>query len=44
MHVTLTCNVPSQSEVVRRVKAFVEQEYGIGHSTVEVEIDGCADH
>ena len=44
MHVTLAVNVPSQSDVVRRVKAFVEQEYGIGHSTVEVEIDGCADH
>jgi cobalt-zinc-cadmium efflux system protein len=44
MHVTLADNVPSQSDVVRRVKAFVEQEYGIGHSTVEVEIDGCADH
>jgi len=43
MHVTLAVNVPSQSDVVRRVKAFVEQEYGIGHSTVEVEIDGCAD-
>lgn len=44
MHVTLADNVPSQSDVVRCVKAFVEQEYGIGHSTVEVEIDGCADH
>jgi len=44
MHVTLAGNVPSQSEVVRQVKAFVETEYGIGHSTVEVEIDGCADH
>lgn len=44
MHVTLADNVPSQSDVVRHVKAFVEQEYGIGHSTVEVEIDGCADH
>ena len=43
MHVTLADNVPSQSDVVRCVKAFVEQEYGIGHSTVEVEIDGCAD-
>ena len=43
MHVTLA-DVPSQSEVVRGVKAFVEKEYGIGHSTVEVEVDGCADH
>ena len=44
MHVTLADDVPSQSVVVRSVKAFVEQEYGIGHSTVEVEVDGCADH
>ena len=44
MHVTLEENVPSQAAVVRGVKAFVEKEYGIGHSTVEVEIDGCADH
>jgi cobalt-zinc-cadmium efflux system protein len=44
MHVTLADNVPSQADVVRQVKAFVEREYGIGHSTVEVEIDGCADH
>jgi len=43
MHVTLADNVTSQSDVVRGVKAFVEDEYGIGHSTVEVEVDGCAD-
>jgi len=44
MHVTLIDNIPSQSGVVRGVKDFVEREYGIGHSTVEVEVDGCADH
>lgn len=44
MHVTLSGDVPSQSGVVRDVKAFVEKQYGIGHSTVEVEVDGCADH
>ena len=44
MHVTLGDNVPSQSGVVRDVKDFVQREYGIGHSTVEVEVDGCADH
>lgn len=43
MHVTLADNVTSQSDLVRSVKAFVEKEYGIGHSTVEVEVDGCAD-
>ncbi len=44
MHVTLGEDVPSQSGVVRGVKAVLQQEYGIGHSTIEVEIDGCADH
>ncbi|MDH3621455.1 MAG: cation diffusion facilitator family transporter [Gammaproteobacteria bacterium] len=44
MHVALGDEVPSQAAVVRGVKDFVEREYGIGHSTVEVEIDGCADH
>lgn len=44
MHLTLANDVASQSDVLRRVKAFLEDEYGIGHSTIEVEIDGCADH
>lgn len=44
MHVTLADEAPSQSGVVRDVKAFVQKEYGIGHSTVEVDVDGCADH
>lgn len=44
MHVALNDDVPSQSGVVRGVKSFLEQEYGIGHSTIEVDIDGCADH
>ena len=43
MHVVIDDDVPSQSAVVRGVKAFVQKEFGIGHSTVEVEIDGCAD-
>jgi len=43
MHVVISENVPSQSTVVRGVKAFMKKEYGIGHSTIEVEVDGCAD-
>ncbi len=43
MHVVIGENVPSQSAVVRGVKALVQKEYGIGHSTIEVEVDGCAD-
>ena len=44
MHVTLEEPVESQSHVVRSVKSFLKTEYGVGHSTIEVEVDGCADH
>ena len=44
MHVALGDDVISQSVVVRGVQDFLQQEYGIGHSTIEVDVDGCADH
>jgi cobalt-zinc-cadmium efflux system protein len=44
MHLQLAEDAPSQSAVVRGVKNYLQSEYGIGHSTIEVEIDGCADH
>jgi cobalt-zinc-cadmium efflux system protein len=44
MHVSLSEPAESQSDVIRNVKTFLKDEYGIGHSTIEVEIDGCADH
>lgn len=44
MHVSLEKPVSSQSELVRSVKSVLNKEYGIGHSTIEVEVDGCADH
>ena len=44
MHVSLGEPVDSQSDVVRSVKRVLEKEYGIGHSTIEVDVDGCADH
>ncbi len=44
MHVTLKDPVASQSGVIRRVKEILKEDYGVGHSTIEVEIDGCADH
>ncbi len=44
MHLTLAADVASQSTVVRRVKAYLQEEYGIGHSTIEVDVDGCADY
>ena len=44
MHVTVGEPVASQSAVIRDVKNLLQQEYGVGHSTIEIEIDGCADH
>ena len=44
MHMSLAAPVESQSDVIRSVKNFLQQEYGIGHSTIELEVDGCADH
>ena len=43
MHVSIEEPVDSQAELIRRVKSVLEEEYGIGHSTIEVEVDGCAD-
>jgi cobalt-zinc-cadmium efflux system protein len=44
MHMSVTDNVASQSEVVRDTKKFLKDEYGIGHATIEVDVDGCSDH
>ena len=44
MHVTLNGPVDSQSDVVRKIKEILQEDYGVGHSTIEVELDGCADH
>lgn len=43
MHMSVTGPVESQSEVVRSTKQFLKDEYGIGHATIEVDIDGCSD-
>ena len=34
----------SQSNVIREAKQFLKNEYGIGHATIEVDVDGCSDH
>ena len=44
MHMSVTGPVESQSDVVRNTKKFLKDEYGIGHATIEVDIDGCSDH
>ena len=44
MHVRIAPDVSDVTEVVRRVKATLQDDYGIGHSTIETETADCADH
>jgi len=44
MHVCITEAADNPTDVIRKIKAVLKSEYGIGHSTVEVETDDCADH
>lgn len=44
MHVQLTDQTGNPTEVVRRIKKMLKTDFGIGHSTVEIETDDCADH
>ncbi len=44
MHMSIKDGTRGQSEVVRDAKRFLKDEYGIGHSTIEVDVDGCSDH
>ncbi len=43
MHVTLTAPVENTSDILRRVKQLLDEEFGIDHSTIEIETDDCAD-
>jgi cobalt-zinc-cadmium efflux system protein len=44
MHVVLDESVADVTFVVRSVKQILRAEFGINHSTIEVETDDCADH
>ncbi|MDH5302584.1 MAG: cation diffusion facilitator family transporter [Gammaproteobacteria bacterium] len=44
MHVRLTATPGNPTECIRRIKAVLQAEYSIGHSTIEIETDDCADH
>ena len=43
MHVALKQMLPDTTPTVRNIKDFLKKEYGINHSTIEVECDDCAD-
>ncbi|MDX1404168.1 MAG: cation diffusion facilitator family transporter [Woeseiaceae bacterium] len=43
MHVALKQTLPDTTPLVRSIKNLLQQEYGIDHSTIEIECDDCAD-
>jgi cobalt-zinc-cadmium efflux system protein len=44
MHVEIDGQLGNPTDVIRRVKEQLREEYGIGHSTIELETVDCADH
>ena len=44
MHVCLVVDAPNPTEIIRNIKNLLQSDYGIGHCTIEVEVDDCADH
>ena len=44
MHVCVNTEPGNPTNVIRQVKALLREEYGIGHSTIELETVDCADH
>lgn len=44
MHVQLIGATANPTGIVRQIKSQLSEQYGIHHSTIEVEIDECADH
>ena len=44
MHVCIATQPENPTEIIRGVKKVLQDEYGIGHSTIEIELNDCADH
>ncbi len=44
MHLRLSGEPANPTDIIRQIKAVLQREYGIGHSTIEIETDDCADH
>jgi len=44
MHVRMAAEPDNPTDVIRQVKSVLQEDYGIGHSTIEIETDDCADH
>ena len=44
MHICVDTEPGNPTGIIRRVKELLRHEYGIGHSTIEIENEECADH
>jgi cobalt-zinc-cadmium efflux system protein len=44
MHVQIDSEPGNPTDIIRQVKEQLSEEYGIGHSTIEIETVDCADH
>jgi cobalt-zinc-cadmium efflux system protein len=44
MHVCVNTEPTNPTDIIRRIKSQLRDEYSIGHSTIEIEMDDCADH
>ena len=44
MHVEVIGEPANPTSTIRQVKNILREDYGIGHSTIEIEADTCADH
>jgi cobalt-zinc-cadmium efflux system protein len=44
LHLCVSAQPENPTDIIRRVKLQLREEYGIGHSTIEIEVDDCADH
>ncbi len=43
MHVCLAGEAPNPTDIIRAIKDLLGRDYGIGHCTIEVEVDDCSD-
>jgi cobalt-zinc-cadmium efflux system protein len=43
MHVCLEAEAADPTDTIRKVKDLLRRDYGIGHCTIELEVDECSD-
>jgi cobalt-zinc-cadmium efflux system protein len=43
MHVCLATEASNPTDIIRKIKDLLRRDYGIGHCTIELEVDDCSD-